>query len=50
MKHQLEFEKPIFEIQAKLEELRKSTAAGVDLEAEIRQMACTNPCALLGVD
>lgn len=38
MKHQLDFEKPIFEIQAKLDELRKSTAAGVDLEAEIRQM------------
>jgi acetyl-CoA carboxylase carboxyl transferase subunit alpha len=38
MKHQLDFEKPIFEIQAKLDELRKSTAAGVNLEAEIRQM------------
>jgi acetyl-CoA carboxylase carboxyl transferase subunit alpha len=38
MKHQLDFEKPIFEVQAKLDELRKSQTAGVNLETEIRQM------------
>jgi acetyl-CoA carboxylase carboxyl transferase subunit alpha len=38
MKHQFDFEKPIFELLAKLEELRKSRSVGVNLEEEIQQM------------
>jgi acetyl-CoA carboxylase carboxyl transferase subunit alpha len=41
MKHQLDFEKPIAELQRKLEELRKNAGAqpvAVDLEKEIAQM------------
>ena len=41
MKHQLEFEKPIFELQRKLEELRKHPEAhsmGISLEDEIAQI------------
>ena len=41
MKHQLEFEKPILEIQRKIEELKKhrdTTGMGVNFEAEVVQM------------
>ncbi len=41
MKHQLEFEKPIIEIQRKIEELKKhrdTTGMGVNFEAEVVQM------------
>src|SRR4051812_336255 len=41
MKHQLDFEKPIAELQRKLEELRKHPEAhglGINLEQEIAQM------------
>lgn len=42
MKHQLEFEKPIIELQRKLEELKKHPAEnkslGIDFEQEIRQI------------
>ena len=41
MKHQLEFEKPIIEIQRKIEELKKhrdTTGLGVNFEAEVVQM------------
>ncbi len=41
MKHQLEFEKPIVELQRRLEELRKQSQTqglGVSFEAEIQQM------------
>ena len=41
MKHQLEFEKPIAELQRKLEELKRhpeSNSLGVDFEEEIAQM------------
>jgi acetyl-CoA carboxylase carboxyl transferase subunit alpha len=41
MKHQLDFEKPIFELQQKLDELRQhpeTHAMGISLEEEIRQI------------
>src|SRR5881396_3072342 len=41
MKHQLDFEKPIIELQNKLEDLRKhpeSLSLGISFEAEIKQI------------
>ncbi|HKQ38102.1 MAG TPA: acetyl-CoA carboxylase carboxyl transferase subunit alpha, partial [Verrucomicrobiae bacterium] len=41
MKHQLDFEKPIFELQSKLDELKKHKAAhslDVNIDEEIAQI------------